>query len=132
VIGRFVMAPILRKPGRVNSYCPICPLPGAHSNHAYEAGLQALEPKNFSGPLWLALTGINFNVVELPHPDQYSKPIAEHIANSGAYDVLDIEPAWIPALANGGVILPIDAGACSTTAISGLSTIAPTSLTIPS
>ncbi len=60
------------------------------------------------GPLWQALTGINFNVVELPHPDQYSKPIAEHIANSGAYDVLDIEPAWIPALANGGVIMPID------------------------
>src|SRR6266446_4305101 len=74
----------------------------------YEAGLQALEPKNFSGPLWQGLTGINFNVIELPHPDQYSKPIAEHIANSGAYDVLDIEPAWIPALANGGVILPVD------------------------
>ena len=77
-------------------------------NMTYEAGLQALEPKNFSGPLWQALTGINFNVVELPHPDQYSKPIAEHIANSGAYDVLDIEPAWIPSLANGGVIMPID------------------------
>src|SRR5580704_17510551 len=81
---------------------------GITLNLTYEAGLQALEPKNFSGPLWQALTGINFNVVELPHPDQYSKPIAEHIANSGAYDVLDIEPAWIPALANGGVILPID------------------------
>jgi multiple sugar transport system substrate-binding protein len=77
-------------------------------NLTYEAGLQALEPKNFSGPLWQVLTGINFNVVELPHPDQYSKPIAEHIAGSGAYDVLDIEPAWIPALANGGVIAPID------------------------
>ena len=81
---------------------------GITLNLTYEAGLQALEPKNFSGPLWQALTGINFNVVELPHPDQYSKPIAEHIAGSGAYDVLDIEPAWIPALANGGVILPID------------------------
>ena len=69
---------------------------GVTLNLTYEAGLQALEPKNFSGPLWQALTGINFNVVELPHPDQYSKPIAEHIANSGAYDVLDIEPAWIP------------------------------------
>jgi multiple sugar transport system substrate-binding protein len=77
-------------------------------NMTYEAGLQALEPKNFSGPLWQALTGINYNVVELPHPDQYSKPIAEHIANSGAYDILDIEPAWIPALANGGAIVPID------------------------
>ena len=81
---------------------------GITLNLTYEAGLQALEPKNFSGPLWQALTGINFNVAELPHPDQYSKPIAEHIAGSGAYDVLDIEPAWIPALANGGVIAPID------------------------
>jgi multiple sugar transport system substrate-binding protein len=81
---------------------------GITLNITYESGLQALEPKNFSGPLWQALTGVNVNVLELPHPDQYSKPIAEHIANSGAYDHLDIEPAWIPALANGGVILPID------------------------
>jgi multiple sugar transport system substrate-binding protein len=77
-------------------------------NMTYESGLQALEPRNLSGPLWKQLTGMDFNVVELPHPDQYSKPIAEHIAGSGAYDILDIEPAWIPALANGGVILPID------------------------
>ena len=42
---------------------------GVTLNLTYEAGLQALEPKNFSGPLWQALTGINFNVVELPHPD---------------------------------------------------------------
>ncbi|MBV8703137.1 MAG: extracellular solute-binding protein [Acetobacteraceae bacterium] len=74
----------------------------------YEAGLQALEPRNFSGPLWQQLTGTDFNVIELSHPDQYSKPIAEHIAQSGAYDVLDIEPAWIPSLADGGVIKPID------------------------
>jgi multiple sugar transport system substrate-binding protein len=77
-------------------------------NLTYESGLQALEPKNFSGPVWQGLTGMTVNVVELPHPDQYSKPIAEHIANSGAYDVLDIEPAWIPGLANGGAIMPID------------------------
>ncbi len=81
---------------------------GATLNMTYESGLQALEPRNFSGPLWQDLTGIGFNVEELPHPDQYSKPIAEHIAGSGAYDVLDIEPAWIPSLADGGVILPID------------------------
>src|SRR5215472_16608323 len=81
---------------------------GITLNMTYEAGLQALEPKNFSGPRWQGLTGMGFNVVELPHPDQYSKPIAEHIANSGAYDVLDIEPAWIPGLANGGAIVPID------------------------
>lgn len=81
---------------------------GATINMTYESGLQALEPRNFSGPLWQDLTGVGFNVEELPHPDQYSKPIAEHIAGSGAYDILDIEPAWIPAMANGGVILPID------------------------
>ncbi len=74
----------------------------------YEAGLQALEPRNYSGPQWQDLTGIASNVIELSHPDQYSKPIAEHIAQSGAYDVLDIEPAWIPSLADGGVIAPID------------------------
>lgn len=81
---------------------------GVTLNMTYEAGLQALEPRNFSGPLWQDLTGMGHNVVELSHPDQYSKPIAEHIAQSGAYDILDIEPAWIPSLADGGVIAPID------------------------
>jgi len=81
---------------------------GATLSTTYESGLQALEPRNFSGPVWQELTGIGSNVVELPHPDQYSKPIAEHIADSGAYDILDIEPAWVPSLANGGVIVPID------------------------
>jgi multiple sugar transport system substrate-binding protein len=81
---------------------------GSALNMTYEAGLQALEPRNFSGPLWQDLTGITSNVVELSHPDQYSKPIAEHIAQSGAYDILEIEPAWIPSLADGGVIAPID------------------------
>jgi multiple sugar transport system substrate-binding protein len=81
---------------------------GSTVTMTYEAGLQALEPRNFSGPLWQDLTGISSNVVELSHPDQYSKPIAEHIAQSGAYDVIDIEPSWIPSLADGGVIAPID------------------------
>ncbi len=81
---------------------------GVTINMTYESGLQALEPRNYSGPLWEQLTGISSNVVELPHPDQYSKPIAEHFAGSGAYDILDIEPAWIPSMAEGGVIAPID------------------------
>jgi multiple sugar transport system substrate-binding protein len=81
---------------------------GRTLNVTYEAGLQALEPRNFSGPMWQDLTGIGSTVVELSHPDQYSKPIAEHIAQSGAYDILDIEPAWVPSLADGGVIAPID------------------------
>jgi len=81
---------------------------GVTLSMTYEAGLQALDPRNFSGPVWEQLTGIKSNVVELSHPDQYSKPIAEHIANSGAYDILDIEPAWTPAMADGGVIQPLD------------------------
>ena len=71
---------------------------GVTLNMTYEAGLQALDPRNFSGPVWEQLTGIKSNVVELSHPDQYSKPIAEHIAASGAYDILDIEPAWTPSI----------------------------------
>ncbi|MCB1487854.1 MAG: extracellular solute-binding protein, partial [Bauldia sp.] len=81
---------------------------GANLNMTYEAGLQALDPRNFSGPLWDELTGIKSTVVELPPPDMYSKPIAEHIAGSGAYDVLDLQPQWTPALADGGVIAPLD------------------------
>src|SRR6478609_4610230 len=62
----------------------------------------------FPAPSGEQLTGIKSNVVELSHPDQYSKPIAEHIAGSGAYDILDIEPAWTPSMADGGVIAPLD------------------------
>ena len=81
---------------------------GVNINMTYEAGLQALDPRNFSGPMWEQLTGITSNVVELSNPDQYSKAVAEHFAGSGAYDVLDISPAWTPSLADGGVIAPLD------------------------
>jgi multiple sugar transport system substrate-binding protein len=81
---------------------------GVTLNMTYEAGLQALDPRNFSGPLWEQLTGIKSVVVELPSPDMYSKPIAEHIAASGAYDILDLQPQWTPSLADGGVIAPLD------------------------
>ena len=81
---------------------------GITLNMTYEVGLQALDPRNFSGPVWEQLTGIKSNVVELTNPDQYSKPIAEHIAASGAYDILDISPAWTPSMADGGVIAPLD------------------------
>jgi multiple sugar transport system substrate-binding protein len=81
---------------------------GVTLNLTSEAGLQALDPRNFSGPMWDQLTGIKTNVVELSWPDLYSKAVAEHIADSGAYDVLDIAPMWTPSLADGGVIQPLD------------------------
>src|SRR3712207_4873594 len=81
---------------------------GVTLNMTYEVGLQALDPRNFSGPMWEQLTGIKSNVVELPIADLYSKAVAEHIAGSRAYDVLDISPSWTPSLADGGVIAPLD------------------------
>jgi multiple sugar transport system substrate-binding protein len=73
-----------------------------------EAGLQALEPKNFSGPLWNKLVGGNVSVVEAPFPQIFSKSVAEHIAKSGALDVIDASPAWIPDFADRGIIMPVD------------------------
>ncbi len=81
---------------------------GVTLNHTYEAGLQALDPKNFSGPLWKKLTGISLNVIELDHASQFSKVIASHLAHSSAYDLVDIEPAWVPSMAENGTILAID------------------------
>src|SRR5262245_14562193 len=81
---------------------------GATLNMTSEEKLQALDARNFSGPMWQDLTGITTNVAELPFPDLYSKAVVEHIAGSGAYDVLDVSPVWIPSLADGGVIAPID------------------------
>ena len=47
-------------------------------------------------------------VVEAPFADLYTKAIAEHIAKSGAFDVIDVSPAWIPDFADRGVITNID------------------------
>jgi multiple sugar transport system substrate-binding protein len=73
-----------------------------------EAGLQALDDKNFSGPLWEKLTGIKVAVVEKPFPQIYSTIIAEFVAQSGAIDVIDGSPVWVPDFAERGVMLPID------------------------
>ncbi len=73
-----------------------------------ESGLQALDDKLFTGPLWEKLTGIKIKVIEAPFAQLYSKAIAEHIAQTGAIDVLDSSPVWIPDFADRGVIAPID------------------------
>jgi multiple sugar transport system substrate-binding protein len=81
---------------------------GVNLTRISEAGLQALEPKNFSGPLWKEMVGGGVNVVEAPFPQIFSKSVAEHIAKSGALDVIDASPAWIPDFADRGVIIPVD------------------------
>ncbi len=82
--------------------------PNITLNRISEAGLQALEPKNFSGPLWTEMTGGKIGVVEAPFPQIFSKSVAEHIATSGALDVIDASPAWIPDFADRGVIMSVD------------------------
>src|SRR5918996_952193 len=69
----------------------------------WEAGLQALDPLNFSGPKWEELTGIKIAVVEIPINELFTKTLAEHRAGTGAYDMLNVVPAWIPDLAEAGV-----------------------------
>jgi multiple sugar transport system substrate-binding protein len=73
-----------------------------------EAGPQALDDKNFSGPLWEKLTGIKTKVTEAPFAQIRTKVIAEDLAKSGALDTIEMSPAWLPDFADQGVIIPID------------------------
>ncbi len=73
-----------------------------------EAGLQALDPLNFSGPEWERLTGIRIEVVEIPVNELFTKTLAEHRAGTGAYDVIQVMPAWVPDLVNAGALEPLD------------------------
>jgi multiple sugar transport system substrate-binding protein len=77
-------------------------------NKTNESGLQALDDKNFTGPLWKRLTGTDIGVTEAPFPQLYSKAVAQHLAKSSTLDVFEASPVWIPDLADRGVIIPID------------------------
>jgi multiple sugar transport system substrate-binding protein len=69
-----------------------------------EAGLQALLDSQVTGPLFTELTGVTVNVVELPFEELYPKQVLEHMAGSGAYDLLLVSPALLPDyVANGAV-----------------------------
>ena len=81
---------------------------GITLNRINEAGPQALDDKNFSGPLWEKLTGIKMKVAEQPFAQIRTKVIAEHLAKSGALDTIEMSPAWLPDFADQGVIVPID------------------------
>jgi multiple sugar transport system substrate-binding protein len=74
----------------------------------WEAGLQALDPLNFSGPKWEELTGIKIAVVEMPFDEMFPKTMAEFRAGTGAYDVLNVVPSQMPDLVAAGVIEPLD------------------------
>ena len=81
---------------------------GTTLNVFYEAGLQPLDPKNFTGPMWEELTGIKINVIEAPLDEMFTKIMQAHRAGSGAYDVLNVVPNQMPDLAFAGVLEPLD------------------------
>ncbi len=75
----------------------------------WEAGLQSLDPLNFSGPKWKELTGIDVKVVEVPTAEMFTKILQEHRAGTGAYDALNVIPSWMGDLARAGALEPLDA-----------------------
>jgi len=81
---------------------------GITLNVFYEAGLQPLDPKNFTGPMWEKLTGIKINVIESPIDQMFTKTIQAHRAGSGAYDVINVIPNQMPDMAQIGAIIPLD------------------------
>jgi multiple sugar transport system substrate-binding protein len=63
---------------------------------------------NFSGPKWKELTGIDVRVIEVPTAEMFTKILQEHRAGSGAYDALNVIPAWMPDLVRAGALEPLD------------------------
>ncbi len=74
----------------------------------WQAGLQSLDPLNFSGPLWESLTGIKIKVVEIPLAEVFSKVMLDH-RSGGSFDIVDVVPAWLPDLVQAGALEPLDA-----------------------
>ncbi len=75
----------------------------------WEAGLQSLDPKNFSGPMWEKLTTCKISVVEVSTADMFTKIMQEYRAGTGAYDALNVIPAWMPDLVQAGALEQLDA-----------------------
>ncbi len=75
----------------------------------WEAGLQSLDPKNYSGPLWEKLTSCKVSVVEVSTADMFTKIMQEYRAGTGAYDALNVIPAWMPDLVQAGALEQLDA-----------------------
>jgi multiple sugar transport system substrate-binding protein len=82
---------------------------GTEISIVWEAGLQSLDPLNFSGPMWEELTGVKVKVIEVPTADMFTKILQEHRAGTGAYDALNVIPAWMPDLVRAGALENLDA-----------------------
>ncbi|MEK9701114.1 MAG: sugar ABC transporter substrate-binding protein [Deltaproteobacteria bacterium] len=92
----------------------------------WEAGLQSLDPLNFSGPKWKELTGIDVKVVEVQTAEMFTKIMQDYRSGAGAYDALNVIPAWMPDLAQAGALEPLDSYVDKYGYRSELQNIAPT------
>ena len=99
---------------------------GTEITIVWEAGLQALDPLNFSGPMWEKLTGIKVKVVEVATAEMFTKIMQDYRSGAGAYDALNVIPAWMPDLANAGALEPLDSYVEKFGYAAELQTIAPT------
>ncbi|MEM7021795.1 MAG: sugar ABC transporter substrate-binding protein [Pseudomonadota bacterium] len=81
---------------------------GTEITIVWEAGLQSLDPLNFSGPKWKELTGIDVQVIEVPTAEMFTKILQEHRAGTGAYDALNVIPSWMPDLVRAGALEDLD------------------------
>ncbi len=82
---------------------------GTEISIVWEAGLQSLDPLNYSGPKFEQLTGIKVKVVEVPTDQMFTKIMQDFRSGAGAYDALNVIPSWMPDLVRAGALEPLDA-----------------------
>src|SRR3954447_16641911 len=81
---------------------------GVTLNVVWEDALQLEDPSKFSGPMWEDLTGIKINPIGKPFPELFPSQVAEHIGETGAYDVLSLAPSWTADFVARGIAEPLD------------------------
>ncbi len=81
---------------------------GTTLNVVWEDGLQLEDPSKFSGPMWEELTGIKINPIGKPFPELFPSQVAEHIGETGAYDILSLAPSWTADFVTQGMLEPLD------------------------
>ncbi|MCC6791305.1 MAG: extracellular solute-binding protein, partial [Thermomicrobiales bacterium] len=80
---------------------------GTTLNVVWEEALQLEDPLNFSGPMFEELTGVKINPIGKPFPELFPSQVAEHIGQTGAYDVLSVVPAWYGDFVAQGMLEPL-------------------------
>ncbi len=80
---------------------------GETLNVVWEDALQLEDPTNFSGPMFEELTGVKINPIGRPFPELFSSQVAEHIGQTGAYDVLSMVPSWTADFVAQGMVEPL-------------------------